>query len=77
MESVGKPQLSLNLSAGLQEGDDEYIDSWALSKPDVAVALAEKLGAEIISEFPNSRMAEEVKSKLDILTQRAQQQAGV
>ena len=32
-------------------------------------------GRQIIAEFPNSRMADEVKGKLDILTQNAQQQA--
>lgn len=32
------------------------------------------LGRVIIEEFPNSRMAEEVRSKLDILTQRAQKE---
>lgn len=49
-----------------------------------SIAVTEKnwsgalqIGRQIISEFPNSRMAEEVKSKLDILTQRAAQQAGV
>ncbi|NIA07770.1 MAG: hypothetical protein GWP14_09105 [Actinobacteria bacterium] len=49
-----------------------------------SIAVTEKnwsgaleVGRQIVSEFPNSRMAEEVKGKLDILTQRAQQQAGV
>ena len=49
-----------------------------------SVAVTEKkwhraleIGQEIISEFPNSRMAEEVKGKLDILHQRAQEQAQV
>ncbi len=36
-----------------------------------------EVGQELISEFPNSRMAEEVKGKLDILQQRAQEQAQV
>ena len=35
------------------------------------------IGQELINEFPNSRMAEEVKGKLDILQQRAQEQAQV
>ena len=32
------------------------------------------LGRSIIEEFPNSRMAEEVRSKLDVLVQRAQEE---
>ena len=49
-----------------------------------SVAVSEKkwnqaleIGQEIITEFPNSRMAEEVKGKLDVLQQRAQEQAQV
>lgn len=49
-----------------------------------SVAVSEKkweqaleIGQEIINEFPNSRMAEEVKSKLDILHQRAREQTQV
>jgi len=34
-------------------------------------SAALQVGRQIISEFPNSRMAEEVRSKLDILQQRA------
>ena len=48
------------------------------------VAVTEKkwnralqIGQDIISEFPNSRMAEEVKGKLDVLHQRAREQAQV
>ena len=36
-----------------------------------------EIGQEIITEFPNSRMAEEVKGKLDILYQRAKEEAQV
>jgi hypothetical protein len=49
-----------------------------------SIAVTEKnwsgaleLGQQIVAEFPNSRMAKEVQSKLDILTQRAKQQAQV
>ena len=49
-----------------------------------SVAVSEKkwnqalqIGQEIITEFPNSRMAEEVKGKLDVLQQRAREQAQV
>ena len=49
-----------------------------------SVAISEKkwhraleIGQEIILEFPNSRMAEEVKDKFDILRQRAKEQAEV
>ncbi len=48
------------------------------------VAVTEKkwhralqIGQEIILEYPNSRMAEEVKGKFDILQQRAEEQAEV
>jgi len=48
------------------------------------VAVSEKqwnralqIGQEIITEFPNSRMAEEVKGKFDVLQQRAREQAQV
>ena len=47
-----------------------------------SVAVTEKnwsgaleIGRQIMEEFPNSRMAEEVKGKYEILQQRAQQQA--
>ena len=49
-----------------------------------SVAVSEKkwhqaleIGQELITEFPNSRMAEEVKGKLGILHQRAQEEAQV
>lgn len=49
-----------------------------------SVAVSEKkwnqalqIGQEIITEFPNSRMAEEVKGKFDILRQRAEEEAQV
>lgn len=49
-----------------------------------SVAVSEKrwnqalsIGQEIITEFPNSRMAEEVKGKFDILQKRAKEQAQV
>jgi outer membrane protein TolC len=37
--SVAKPELFLNLQAGLQEGNEDFADAWALTKPDVAVAV--------------------------------------
>ena len=49
--------------------------SIAVTEKNWTVAL--EVGRQIISEFPNSRMAEEVRDKLRILTQRAAQQAGV
>ena len=49
--------------------------SIAVTEKNWSAALT--VGRQIISEFPNSRMADEVKSKLEILTQRAAQQAGV
>ncbi|MCK4849855.1 MAG: hypothetical protein KAT11_00820 [Phycisphaerae bacterium] len=51
---------------------------------DFSVAVSEKkwnqalqIGQEIITDFPNSRMAEEVKGKFEILEQRAREQAEV
>ena len=49
--------------------------SIAVTEKNWSVAL--QAGRQIIAEFPNSRMAEEVKAKLEILTKRAQRQAGV
>lgn len=40
-------------------------------------AKALETGQEIMQDFPNSRMAEEVRSKYEILQQRAQEQASV
>jgi hypothetical protein len=34
------------------------------------------VGQEIVSHFPNSRMAEEIRSKIDVLKQKAEAQAG-
>jgi outer membrane protein TolC len=39
LDDVTLPQLSLNLSGGLQEGDDGFIDAWGVTEPDVAVSL--------------------------------------
>ncbi len=49
--------------------------SGAVSQKQWSKAL--DIGQEIITEFPNSRMAEEVKGKLDILHQRAREQPQV
>ena len=49
--------------------------SGAVTKKKWAQAL--ETGEQIMREFPNSRMAEEVKGKLEILQLRAQQQTGV
>jgi outer membrane protein TolC len=38
-EEQGRPQLSLNLGAGLQGGDDEFVDALKLDKPDMSVSL--------------------------------------
>ena len=46
--------------------------SIAVTEKNWSAAL--EAGRQIISEFPNSRMAEEVRGKLDILTKRSAQQ---
>ncbi|UCG50600.1 MAG: TolC family protein [Candidatus Latescibacterota bacterium] len=38
-EETTKPQLFLNLSGGLQQGDSDFFDALSLDKPDVAVSL--------------------------------------
>jgi outer membrane protein TolC len=38
-EEQGRPQLFLNLGAGLQGGDDEFVDALKLDKPDMSVSL--------------------------------------
>ena len=47
--------------------------SIAVTEKNWSAAL--EAGRQIISEFPNSRMAEEVRGKLDILTKKSAQQA--
>jgi outer membrane protein TolC len=39
-EEQGRPQLFLNLGAGLQGGDDQFGDALKLDKPDLSVSLA-------------------------------------
>jgi hypothetical protein len=49
----------------------------------ISIAVTEKLwsgalniGEQIIKEFPNSRMSEEIRGKLDVLEQNVQMQNG-
>ncbi|MBA7645497.1 hypothetical protein ES703_53255 [subsurface metagenome] len=39
-------------------------------------ARALEIGQQIVRDFPNSRMADEIRGKLDILKQRVEQQSG-
>jgi outer membrane protein TolC len=38
-EEQGRPQLFLNLGAGLQGGDDQFVDALKLDRPDMSVSL--------------------------------------
>ncbi|MDH3216551.1 MAG: TolC family protein [Candidatus Krumholzibacteria bacterium] len=37
LESVAKPRLYLGVTGGLQEGDEDFADSWVLDRPDITV----------------------------------------
>ena len=48
--------------------------SLAVSEKQWAKAL--ETGQQIIHDFPNSRMAEEIREKVDVLRQKVEQHAG-
>jgi outer membrane protein TolC len=60
-EEQGRPQLYLNLGAGLQGGDDEFADALKLDKPDMSVSL--------VFQYPlenHTALANVAKTKLEI-----------
>jgi outer membrane protein TolC len=39
LNETTRPQLSLNVRGGLQDGDNDYVEAWVLDRPDVSVSL--------------------------------------
>ncbi len=69
-EAVSMQEIARNV---FKEKRDALRTGFALAVQERNWALAIQLGDEIMSEFPNTRIAQEVREKMDVLRQRAQQ----